>query len=313
MVNNGNDIGFVQDITGLDKLRQQAVSGKDTDQHAALKNAARQFESIFTSMLFKSMRKANEGFESDLLKSQNQEVYQNMLDEQMSSDLSASGSLGLADMIVKQLGGNLPSKDQAKQQESAIRQASTQAVNYRPMSQAALRQKQEALTASGVITPSSSNRPFDNPQEFVQRLAPYAKRAAKTLGIEPSLLLAQAALETGWGKKVVGNAYSSSNNLFNIKADSSWQGNKVATQTLEFVDGMPVKQQASFRRYPSYAASFDDYVQFLQRNPRYHKTLQTAQNSTAFIHGIHQAGYATDPSYANKVLKVKDQIDKWSN
>ncbi len=104
MIKNSNDIGFIHDISSLDKLRQQAVSGKEGDDDAALRAAARQFESIFTSMMLKSMRDANTHFESDLTNSQNGQFYRQMLDEQMSSELSANGSLGLADMIVAQLG-----------------------------------------------------------------------------------------------------------------------------------------------------------------------------------------------------------------
>ena len=103
MINNGNDIGFIHDIAGLDKLRQQAVNGDENSEKAALGAAAKQFEALFTSMLFKSMRDANAAFESGLMDSQNQQFYRQMMDEQMSSELSASGSLGLADMIVAQL------------------------------------------------------------------------------------------------------------------------------------------------------------------------------------------------------------------
>ena len=102
-MNNPNDIGFIHDISSLDTLRQKAVKeGKDGEQEA-LRAAARQFESIFTSMMLKSMREANEGFESNMMNSQNEKFYRQMLDEQMASELSSSGSMGLADMIVKQL------------------------------------------------------------------------------------------------------------------------------------------------------------------------------------------------------------------
>ncbi|WP_029831047.1 flagellar assembly peptidoglycan hydrolase FlgJ, partial [Vibrio parahaemolyticus] len=150
---------------------------------------------------------------------------------------------------------------------------------------------------------------FDSPESFVNSMKPYAEKAAKALGVEPSLLLAQAALETGWGQKVVQNALGSSNNLFNIKADRSWQGDKVTTQTLEFHDNTPVKETAAFRSYSNYQDSFNDYVRFLNDNPRYETALQQRGDSESFIRGIHRAGYATDPTYADKVLQVKQKIE----
>lgn len=130
------------------------------------------------------------------------------------------------------------------------------------------------------------------------------------LGVDSSLLIAQAALETGWGQKMVKNARGNSNNLFNIKADRSWQGDKVATQTLEYHNNVPVIEKAAFRSYASIDDSFNDYVRFLENNPRYTNALDHGGSSKRFIHGIHRAGYATDPQYADKVLRVKAQIDQ---
>ena len=119
MINNGNDIGFIHDIAGLDKLRQQAVKGDEKSEKEALTAAAKQFEAIFTNMLFKSMRDANATFESGLMDSQNQQFYRQMMDDQMSSELSASGSLGLADMIVAQLStGSIENQDASAHNDS---------------------------------------------------------------------------------------------------------------------------------------------------------------------------------------------------
>ncbi|WP_347363552.1 flagellar assembly peptidoglycan hydrolase FlgJ [Vibrio vulnificus] len=243
MINNPNDIGFIHDISNLDKLRQQAVNDKDGGEQKALEAAAKQFESIFTSMLFKSMREAG------------QEAPQRM-----------------------------------------------------PINRSKARETEQRLIESGQLARSDKAR-FDSPESFITSMRPYAERAAKSLGVEPSLLLAQAALETGWGQKVVKNARGSSNNLFNIKADRSWAGDKVTTQTLEFHDNTPVKETAAFRSYDSFADSFNDYVAFLNNNPRYQTALQHNGDSESFIRGIHRAGYATDPEYADKVLKVQQRID----
>ncbi|WP_413284902.1 flagellar assembly peptidoglycan hydrolase FlgJ [Vibrio sp. MA40-2] len=306
MIDNANDIGFIHDIASLDKLRQNAVSDDDGSQKEALTAAAKQFESIFTTMLFKSMRDANASFESDLMKSQNQDFYRQMMDEQMASELSASGSLGLADMIVAQLSSGTSGDDS----EITMRNAALDTTLRLPVDEAKYADLDNKKLAA---VPLSQNQPegrFDTPEQFVQSLKPYADKAAKALGIDSSILIAQAALETGWGKKVINNSLGSSNNLFNIKADNSWKGDKVATQTLEFHDNVPVKEKAAFRSYDSYEESFNDFVRFLNQNPRYQTTLSQNNNSESFIRGIHKAGYATDPNYADKVLQVKRRIDK---
>ncbi|MBE4067559.1 flagellar assembly peptidoglycan hydrolase FlgJ [Vibrio parahaemolyticus] len=301
-----NDIGFIHDISSLDSLRQKAVKeGKDGEQEA-LHAAARQFESIFTSMMLKSMREANEGFESNIMNSQNEKFYRQMLDEQMASELSANGSMGLADMIVAQLTAG-QGNDKS---ETAMRDAANSAVEYRRVDPKKAREIEKRLIESGELSRTSHTpAKFDSPESFVNSMKPYAEKAAKALGVEPSLLLAQAALETGWGQKVVQNARGSSNNLFNIKADRSWQGDKVTTQTLEFHDNTPVKETAAFRSYSNYQDSFNDYVRFLNDNPRYETALQQRGDSESFIRGIHRAGYATDPTYADKVLQVKQKIE----
>ncbi|MGF1719771.1 flagellar assembly peptidoglycan hydrolase FlgJ [Vibrio kyushuensis] len=304
MINNGNDIGFIHDIAGLDKLRQKAVSGDEGDDQAALSAAAKQFEAIFTSMLFKSMREANAGFESGIMDSQNQQFYRQMLDDQMSSELSASGSLGLADMIVAQLStGSIENSSAAAKDE-----------NFEEIMNNVQRNRELRETAPIATTAASVSKAqptsFDSPESFITSMKPYATQAAKALGVDSSLLLAQAALETGWGQKVTQNSSGSSNNLFNIKADRSWKGDKVATQTLEYHQGVPVKESAAFRSYETYQDSFNDYVRFLNQNPRYSTALQKTGSSEEFIHGIHKAGYATDPEYANKILRVKQRIDQ---
>ncbi|ENJ1707229.1 TPA: flagellar assembly peptidoglycan hydrolase FlgJ [Vibrio parahaemolyticus] len=306
MMKNPNDIGFIHDISSLDSLRQKAVKeGKDGEQEA-LHAAARQFESIFTSMMLKSMREANEGFESNIMNSQNEKFYRQMLDEQMASELSANGSMGLADMIVAQLTAG-QGNDKS---ETAMRDATNSAVEYRRVDPKKAREIEKRLIESGELSRTSHTpAKFDSPESFVNSMKPYAEKAAKALGVEPSLLLAQAALETGWGQKVVQNARGSSNNLFNIKADRSWQGDKVTTQTLEFHDNTPVKETAAFRSYSNYQDSFNDYVRFLNDNPRYETALQQRGDSESFIRGIHRAGYATDPTYADKVLQVKQKIE----
>ncbi|GLT16721.1 peptidoglycan hydrolase FlgJ [Vibrio zhanjiangensis] len=303
MINSGKDVGFIHDIASLDKLRQKAVDGDDTNEKEALSAAAKQFESIFTSMLLKSMRDANSGFESGLMDSQNQQFYRQMMDEQMASELSSSGSLGLADMIVAQLSSGSIENQNAKARE----------VDFEAMMNKidGIRQSGKVSTPRTMTRPDSpASEPFDSPRSFVHTMKPYAEKAAQALGVDSSLILAQAALETGWGQKVIGNSRGTSHNLFNIKADKKWLGDKVATQTLEYHQGIPVKEKAAFRSYASFEDSFSDYVRFLNENPRYSTALRHQGSDERFIQGIHQAGYATDPEYADKVLRVKAQIDQ---
>ncbi|NOJ04059.1 flagellar assembly peptidoglycan hydrolase FlgJ [Vibrio splendidus] len=303
MIKNNNDIGFIHDIGSLDRLRQQAVNGEEGSEKEALTAAAKQFESIFTSMLFKSMRDANSSFKSDMLNSQNEQFYRQMQDDQMASELSASGSLGLADMIVAQLSAGQASDATEDKVRSEGFDTSLERPQYSDRSENKVSQVQSASAAK---QPAS----FDSPESFVTSMKPYAEKAASALGVDSSLLLAQAALETGWGSKMIKNSLGNSNNLFNIKADRSWKGDKVATQTLEFHGKTAVKESASFRSYSSFEDSFNDYVKFLNENPRYETALQHQGNSENFIKGIHQAGYATDPNYADKVLRVKAKIDE---
>ena len=326
--------GFIHDLSNLDRLR----AGISEDKQGSLREAATQFESIFTQMLFKSMREANSAFESDLMSSNNGKFYQQMHDEQLSSQLSTTGSLGLADMIVKQLGGeqqdlsqHKPTTELRPQQQPqpfAIRPinadsvalplatGSTDKALSLPLSESRLHQQVAPVVAVKTLPAKpteSSIKPteptsFSSAEAFVSHMKPYAQQAARVLGTDPALLIAQAALETGWGKKVINNALGSSNNLFNIKADPRWQGQKVATKTLEFHDGIAVQEQAAFRSYDSYQHSFDDFVNFLQHNPRYSKALTHSNQPQQFIREIHQAGYATDPNYSNKVLAVMKKV-----
>lgn len=148
------------------------------------------------------------------------------------------------------------------------------------------------------------NLEFDSPQDFVNQLWPFAEKAAAKLGVKPEVLLSQAALETGWGKAIIKNSEGSSFNLFNIKADKRWDGDKIAKVSLEYEKGTAVNRKSYFRSYENLQQSFDDYVKFIQNNPRYQKALEYVDDSERYLHGIQKAGYATDPEYANKILRV---------
>jgi flagellar protein FlgJ len=150
---------------------------------------------------------------------------------------------------------------------------------------------------------------FTSPQHFISVLYPHAEKAAKTLGTSAEVLIAQSALETGWGQKVVRrNDGTMSHNLFNIKADKRWQGEKTSVNTLEFEKGIPVQQKADFRMYDDLEQSFSDFVSFIGQGDRYEDARKVASEPTQFIRALQKAGYATDPQYANKVINVMKSV-----
>ncbi|MFN4262398.1 MAG: glucosaminidase domain-containing protein [Thioalkalivibrionaceae bacterium] len=151
--------------------------------------------------------------------------------------------------------------------------------------------------------------PPSGPDEFVTSLRPYAERAAAALGVDAATLLAQSALETGWGQRLPSGGGRSSFNLFGIKAHGGWNGAAVTNGTFEVRDGVVQRETARFRAYASPEHSFRDYVDFLRTNPRYRDALK-AGDGERFIRGIHHAGYATDPAYADKVLSIRDRVQQ---
>ncbi len=147
--------------------------------------------------------------------------------------------------------------------------------------------------------------PGQSPQAFARSLWPHARKAAGRLGVAPEALLAQAALETGWGKSLPRHPDGrSSHNVFGIKAGPSWRGERVAVPTLEHEDGVAVRKRAEFRSYASLEEGFADYVRLLTSGPRYREALEKSGDSAVFMQALQRAGYATDPSYADKIGAV---------
>ncbi|MFT4925599.1 MAG: flagellar protein FlgJ [Phenylobacterium sp.] len=165
-------------------------------------------------------------------------------------------------------------------------------------------------TSGGISEGISSSKAdkaslFDSPQSFIESLLPHARKVAAAKGMEPLMLIAQAALETGWGKKVIKKSDgSSSHNLFGIKADSRWQGDKAKVQTLEFKDGVAKKENAFFRAYNSVEESVKDYMNFVSSDDRYKEAMNNVKDPSKYFNALQSAGYATDPNYANKVVNI---------
>lgn len=149
----------------------------------------------------------------------------------------------------------------------------------------------------------------DSQENFVSMLKPHAEKAAAELQISPDVLIAQVALETGWGKHVIHDQRGENSfNLFNIKAHSGWRGDKVNVTTLEYRDGIAANERADFRKYTDYAESFSDYVSLMKNNPRYQQALDAGSNSSAYAEALQSAGYATDPHYAKKIKSLLNTV-----
>ncbi|WP_037054991.1 flagellar assembly peptidoglycan hydrolase FlgJ [Rheinheimera baltica] len=296
---------------------QQIRSNSGKDQVGALRQAAEQFESIFFSMLLGSMRKAGEAFEVDgMMNSQTTKFYRDMQDSQMATELSQSGALGLADLLVQQLSPAMGINKQDKDTPASGHQLHPVADKVLSMPKIilpAIKQMQqsvsEPLKASSDITDveaaGKSAWQVSSPAEFVKSLLPAARQSAKVLGLDPLALVAQAALETGWGQRMIktvqgGNSF----NLFGIKANNGWQGETAVVDTLEYRQGIAKKEQAKFRAYESPEHSLQDYVEFIKQNPRYQDAVSASADVKAYFEQLQAAGYATDPAYAKKIIAV---------
>ena len=281
------------DLNALAELKNQARK----DSPEALKQVARQFESIYLSMVLKSMREAS--LAEGLLDSDKTRFYRDMYDQQLALHLSGDPGTGLADLIIRQLGPQQPETQTDTRQLADYRDHPAM-VSRAPV----VADKSTAAAPEKIKLKDSPDLPITSVEQFVAQLRPFAQQAAKQLHVDANLLLAQAALETGWGRAVIAGRQGSSHNLFNIKADSRWNGDQVKLTTLEYQQGLPVQKSAGFRVYRSYQDSFQDYVSFIKHNPRYSEALRQAANPEKYIHGLQQAGYATDPRYADKVLAI---------
>jgi len=302
-----SDSAFVYtDLQGLAGLRNKARQNSPD----ATREAAQQFEAVFIQMMLKSMRAAGAAAsEGGIMDNDQSKMYLEMFDQQLALSMAKQGQVGLADQIVKQLGGEGTAQPPRPTSPLAIGDplATLRQVERIRASVAmpAATSRVQAATAHGSRQLDSANdAPFEptSPAAFVRRMWPHAQQAASRLGVAPEVLIAQAAHETAWGKSMPRFADGrSSNNLFGIKANRSWEGERVVNSTLEFVGGVPVRQRDGFRAYPSYAESFNDYANFLQNNPRYGEALNVVKDGAAYLRALQQAGYATDPGYARKI------------
>ena len=293
------------DVQGVDALRRTA---RNSPQEG-MKQASKQFEVMFLQMMLKSMRDATPS--ESMFSSSQEKTYTSMLDQQLSQNLSGRG-LGLAEAMFTQLsrtmggnaaelppasggGGQLPGTGPLGM--PLVAPALTRAPNL---------SFYEKATAEASL--SRSVLPQAHVEQFVTRMLPAAQRASQASGVPAQLIMAQAALESGWGKREIRTEDGKTSfNLFGIKADKAWRGPVVEATTTEFVNGAPQKTQARFRAYGSYEESFTDYARFLTSNPRYANVLATPDPAQA-AHGLQRAGYATDPNYGGKLVRIMAQM-----
>lgn len=293
------------DVQGLQNLKAES------NQDVALKKIAQQFESLFLHEMLKTMRKANESFEEgSLFNGKDTQFFRDMYDQQLSLSLAQKGT-GLAQVIYEQLSRQYVNdgKDNAVTPTQALPVPQRKTFIPAPVSSVREAEAPVIESAEPMTSANENNTAFGSAREFIDAVLPHARAAAGALGLNPLFLAAQAALETGWGKYVIRDgAGESTHNFFNIKADRAWQGEKAEVSTLEYRSGFPVREQAQFRKYGDIAESFADYVQFLQNNPRYQDALAVAGNDRDFAFGLQNAGYATDPAYADKILAIVQRL-----
>lgn len=244
---------------------------RDPNSPEAIKAVAQQVEAMFLQMMLKSMRDATSDSDPD---GNEMGMYHDMFDKQVALTISQHADIGIGRILKKQL-----------EQRAGAGATS-------------------GITMGGAAKTSSLGH---TPAEFIGKLLPSVRRAASNLGLNPEALLAQAALETGWGQRMPKNADgSSSNNLFGIKAGDDWQGPRAAADSMEVVNGVATRKRSQFRAYGSIEDSVQDFAKLLANSPRYKEALAAGSDTAAYIAGIGNSGYATDPEYASKLSQIMD-------
>ena len=268
------------DGKSLNALKLQA--GQDTP--AAIKETAKQLESLFMRELIKSMREATQ--KSGLLESSAGDMSTDLLDQQLSVTMSGQPG-GLSAAIERQLSRQITKADGTT--VGGLGKAAPAAAAPLPP----VKPGTEAQTS------------------FVQRHNEAATNVEKTSGIPASFMLGQAGHETGWGRSEIRNKDgSTSYNLFGIKAGPGWTGKTTTVTTTEYVNGTARKVSAKFRAYDSYEDSFNDYAKLINESPRYAEASKKTGSSIAFASELKRAGYATDPNYATKLSRAIDRTEQ---
>lgn len=296
------------DLNSLQSINKLGRENKD----AALRQVAEQFESMFVKMMMKSMRDANKVFSEDsLLSSPEGDFYQQMYDDQLAVNLSSGSSLGLADVLYRQLSQEYGDPDSRGKVDWASiddrRQSFKTLIRNKEAANDAPQAGNEKIannSPANIDSSATKTMQFTGPDEFVAALYPAAEKVGKEIGVNPLAIVSQAALETGWGKHMITDEQGQNSfNFFGIKADSRWSGEKVSIMTHEYRQGVRVNEKAEFRSYSNMEEGLRDYGNFLQAQ-RYSKALAAGENIDQYAQHLQQAGYATDPQYAAKIQRI---------
>lgn len=317
MINGADLSGKVAfDANGLNNLKQAAKENSPE----AIKGVAKQFEAIFMNMMLKSMREASP--QDSPFDNEQSRTFTAMLDQQLSSNLASKG-LGLADVLARQLskGGDIANNTMEQAVTDVQPNLGNNSSFNNPIISNPLSPSQARLTQSNIeqkaiptyafptTTNSLTNNPSNSSTEFKNRMAHHAAEASRTTGVPAHLMLGQAALESGWGKRELKGADGSpSNNLFGIKATGNWDGKVVEATTTEYINGVKQKRIEKFRAYDSYADSFKDFANMMSKNPRYEKVMANLDDVNGYAQAMQKAGYATDPNYATKLASVIQKV-----
>jgi flagellar protein FlgJ len=271
------------------------------DPQAGVGQVARQFEGMLLHLMLKSMRDATPT--TGVLDSEQSRFFAAIGDQQLAQGLASRSPLGFAGLIERQLArqrGGLAAAEPATPGAGPPAQPAWPA--RRPMSVATTASPQTPATAA--VPPVAPADRAQRPRDFVDRVWPHALEAAAATGVPAHFLVAQSALESGWGKRELRTATGApSFNVFGIKAGRGWAGATVEVHTTEYLDGVPQTVRAKFRAYGSYAEAFRDYAQLLSSHPRYANVVGQ-QDGAQFARSLQRAGYATDPLYADKLARI---------
>jgi peptidoglycan hydrolase FlgJ len=257
------------DVNGLAALK------RDPNSPEAISAVAKQVEALFLQMMLKSMRDATAAEETN---SNEMGMYQDMFDKQVALSIGQHTDLGISRLLKRQLAGK----------PAAAAPAAPKLAPGVPAS-----------------APAATSAAPPTPTQFVHRMLPPITRAAGALGVDPMGMLAQAALETGWGQRMPRNADGSpSHNMFGIKAGDEWAGARASADTMEVANGVATPRRTTFRAYGSIEDSVNDFANLLKNSPRYRDVIAAGGSAGAYIAGMGKSGYATDPEYANKLNQI---------
>ena len=289
-ISSSNAQSLAADAQSLGNLKMEA--GKNSS--AAIKETAKQFESLFMRELIKSMREAT--MKSGMLDNPGSDLGTDLLDQQLAVQMSGQPG-GLSDTIALQL---------TRQMAGSAKDATTSGAGQGTVSgNTAKSAKATPQVATTPSTPRVARAPTESQANFVKQHSEVASAIEKKTGIPAGFMLGQAGHETGWGKheiKLKGGTPSC--NLFGIKAGANWTGKVAEVTTTEYVNGAPKKCVQRFRAYDSYADAFKDYARMISESPRYAKVKDQTTSAQSFASGLQKAGYATDPDYAAKLSRA---------